>query len=1146
MNTFFLDQFLKTSALLLVAAALVPIVARRSAARARLIWASAFAALLVLPLTAFVSPRWEYGNQAPPPIRVGPPPEIEIIRVAQPEAVAPVTPAVEAAPPLVVRTAKHWTWPSAGTCMFWGWVVGAGLLLVRRIGAAIRLSFFQRRLERVASPRLLAMAREILGERSGILRMSDAVAVPLTWGVWNPVIVLPSEAEEWPESRLRAALLHEWAHVRGADCFLRLVATVVTAVHWPNPLVWLTSRSLRAAQEQACDDFALAAGVEPQDYATQLVAAARAIRRCPAGALAMAKPSTLGIRVRAVCDPHRDRSAAGWSARMIVVSAMVALVAASTLAAPGENKAALPPIEPSPGSQVTISSHFIEVSPEQMRGLFPNMKAPGLLGVVPDAEAAGLLERIKAFGDQTAVAKKAVKPEMWDLFDPKSGRADFLTSPRVTTNAGQQAIIEIIREVRYQIEDGTFEVMNKGVTLQVEPQGFTDFTMLDIGCSLVELKPEAEGKKITRDSFYRVGWKDPKLQLPRVQTLIVGGWDTIRKGRQLLVFVHASSQVSTLTDIAERTQIPALEFANTPISDVAKKLGSFALSTTPPNPSLAKVGSQMESAESQIGEQIAKVEQLKAQLRRIKLLKPEQLMEARRILNISDPTNEANLPELQAGVAANLKIEEDKLRTLREKAPGPEKAIAAFLELSSNIAKDEKSAQLLVKQTGEQTEKVQQLRTQIAQIEALKPEQLMEALRILNIDDPTITAKIPELLASGEEGAKILSDQLDGMRRALATNLEIQEDTLKAFVGKRTQARRERIVYQPEAGQPEPRVTLKLPAGSLADALRRVAQNADLSIFAGEPDGRFVFAAPPLSDISERAARIVLPGIRTKGRSLQTVVTEICDEGILQDLFRFRAPVWLGNLPPLVKAMPVVIDAKNITLRDALFLAAKAAGAELSVDKTTFHIHPRGKAPRGTTLVGGGPPAVAREATESEIASSSVSVRIHAAELTVEQIGTLPAFKKGYGERVLKSLAGDPAAAPFGAPPEHVFVAIDDPSEADLAAIKAAGIAISSPPAVKTPENKRTKIRVRKLVRADRVTEFADMLIEPAIGPHGTQIDLNICPSSGEEKDGQMIADSRRITTNITVQSGANIVVVHRPVPSSGKIIVFFITPTLP
>ena len=34
-------------------------------------------------------------------------------------------------------------------------------------------------------------------------------------------------------------------------------------------------------------------------------------------------------------------------------------------------------------TQVTITSHFIEVSPEQMRGLFPNMKAPGLKAMQP-------------------------------------------------------------------------------------------------------------------------------------------------------------------------------------------------------------------------------------------------------------------------------------------------------------------------------------------------------------------------------------------------------------------------------------------------------------------------------------------------------------------------------------------------------------------------------------------------------------------------------------------------------------------------------------------------------------------------------------------------------------------------------------------
>ncbi len=962
MNTFILDQILKTSALLLVAAALVPIIARRSAARARLVWASTFVALLMLPFTVLVSPRWEYRNQTRPPVHIDPFVEPNIVRVEVPDSAAPEITAIPATPPVSTKSVRPWMWPSVWTCFFWGWVAGAALLLLRRMGAAFRLSYFQRRLARVDSPHVLAMTREILGQRAGILRVSDEISVPLTWGAWNPVIVLPSDAAEWPESRLRAALLHEWAHVRGADCGLRLIASIGCALHWPKPLVWLSARSLRAAQEQACDDFALAAGVEPQDYARQLVAAARAIRQCPTGALAMAQPSTLGIRVRAVCDPDRDRRAAGWRARMFVVSAMCTVVAASTLAAPGGDKAALPPIEPSPGSQVTISSHFIEVSPEQMRGLFPNMKAPGLLGVVPDAEAAGLLERIKALGDQTAVAKKATEPEMWELFDPKSGRADFLTSPRVTTKAGQQAIIEIIREVRYEVEDRTFEFTNRGVTLQVEPQGFTDFTMLDIGCSLVELKPEPAGQKITRDSFYRVGWKDPKLQLPRRQTLIVGGWDTIRKGRQLLVFVHASSQVSTLSDIAQNTQVPALTFTNMPISEVARKLAEYVPARPP---------------------------------------------------------------------ASNNFVE-----------PANREAIFALL----------------------------------------------------------------------------------GVKTVFTT------------------VERNPISFQPEAGQPEPRVTLKLPAGSLADALRRVAQNAALSIFAGEPDGRFVFAAPPPSDISERAALIVLPGIRTKGRSLQTVVTEICDEGILQDVFRFRAPVWLGNLPPLVKAMPVVIEAKNITLRDALYLAAKAAGAELSVDETSFHIHPPGKAPQGTALVSGAPGAVARGATDAEVANVGVSLQVQSAELTVEQFMKIPELKIASRMLGLEPAPNAPANAPTAGGP----ISIVGEGKAYLAGLKTAGIPIVSPAAFKALEGKQTTIRVRKLIRPDGITEFTDVHITPQIGPDGMAIDLNIGPVSGEEKDGQPVKATRRITTNITVFSGASIVTVHRLDPASGKITVLIITPSLP
>ena len=128
----------------------------------------------------------------------------------------------------------------------------------------------------------------------------------------------------------------------------------------------------------------------------------------------------------------------------------------------------------------------------------------------------------------------------------------------------------------------------------------------------------------------------------------------------------------------------------------------------------------------------------------------------------------------------------------------------------------DKEVGMVESQSGEQQAKVDILRSQLKRIDELKPEQLMEALRILNIDDPTITAKLPlfleagveeaKIMASGigenhpivrgirsqrETYAKILADQLDGMRRALATNLQIQEDTLKTFSEKLTKVKKE-------------------------------------------------------------------------------------------------------------------------------------------------------------------------------------------------------------------------------------------------------------------------------------------------------------------------------------------------------------------
>ncbi|MEO6785756.1 MAG: polysaccharide biosynthesis tyrosine autokinase [Chthoniobacteraceae bacterium] len=101
---------------------------------------------------------------------------------------------------------------------------------------------------------------------------------------------------------------------------------------------------------------------------------------------------------------------------------------------------------------------------------------------------------------------------------------------------------------------------------------------------------------------------------------------------------------------------------------------------------------------------------------------------------------------------------------------------------------------------------VDQLRSQLTRIEQLKPEELMEALRMLNISDPTVEKTLPllqdakaeeakylsaglgenhprvkSLRAQREVYAKILSDQLESIRRSQKTKLGIEEATLKTY-----------------------------------------------------------------------------------------------------------------------------------------------------------------------------------------------------------------------------------------------------------------------------------------------------------------------------------------------------------------------------
>jgi bla regulator protein blaR1 len=79
---------------------------------------------------------------------------------------------------------------------------------------------------------------------------------PMLVGILCPVIVIPAGTLRRLSASERAiALGHELAHIRRGDLFWGLVASLVRAVFFFHPLVWLTERRLKLAQEVAADEL---------------------------------------------------------------------------------------------------------------------------------------------------------------------------------------------------------------------------------------------------------------------------------------------------------------------------------------------------------------------------------------------------------------------------------------------------------------------------------------------------------------------------------------------------------------------------------------------------------------------------------------------------------------------------------------------------------------------------------------------------------------------------------------------------------------------------------------------------------------------------------------------------------------------------
>jgi len=291
--------------------------------------------------------------------------------------------------------------------------------------AAVRIVRFQRELHGVplASEewqcRTAQLASQLGLARCPPLYLVPGRVPPMLWAIiGRPRLLLPVGLWSALSAEGRTSLLlHELAHLKRRDHWVRWLELIVAGLYWWHPVVWWARRALREAEEQCCDAWVVwAMPQRARTYAASLLAA---IDFMSGAQTAPAVASAIGANGHVPCLKRRLRmivraktpKGLSWAGRIAVLG-MAALLLPLAPNWARANVVDQPPAEQQGITDISRSQHDLELAREQYRAAASagQAESPSKRAKKPADKADQLLARLTQDDDKKGeIEEKARK-----------------------------------------------------------------------------------------------------------------------------------------------------------------------------------------------------------------------------------------------------------------------------------------------------------------------------------------------------------------------------------------------------------------------------------------------------------------------------------------------------------------------------------------------------------------------------------------------------------------------------------------------------------------------------------------------------------------------------------------------------------------